>query len=855
MSVQHPAVHGPVTLANCADEPIRLPGSVQQHGFYLVVDHSETRVVVASENAATYLGVPQRLLLGTPLATLLPREIVQALEHFRSGSQPEQVTNYLGSFLIKGELFSVVTHCLGSRRVLELEKQEKLVGAEMMNGVITNFVGLLSKLRNSAELCDAVTKQVAELTGFDRVMLYQFDETGAGTVLAEVNNGNLPSYLGLRFPGTDIPQQARELYVLNTVRIILDANYEPSHLLSIDGEDARTIDLSLATLRSVSPIHLQYMRNMGTLSSMSLSIVVDGKLWGLISGHHAKPHHVPYLIRSACDLLSKLAGTQLSSYQTSERLSRAVELHRVQRGLLTQIAADQNYIATLEREADTLKRVTDADSVVLWLGDHYVDLGRTPEQQDLVRIVEWLDGRDELVFATSSLRNELPWADEIREIASGMIAVRISDINSRYLIWFRREVIETVKWAGADSGETDKRKLLTPRRSFEVWKETVRGQSRKWSDVEVQSATGFRSALVTVSLRAAEEKAMLNEARFQQLTQTLPTLIFTTDGEGELVYTNNRWREAGLKTTGMWFEHGNVHEDDVARCRVAWKHALATGAEMKEEVRLHQNGHTCWNFIHAVPFRVRGLEFAGWVGSCVDLTEQRERESKMRMTEKLALSGRMTSVIAHEINNPLASITNLMYLLRLETTDSEAAGEYISMAENELHRISGITKQTLRWNRENSDTPEPIAMQDVADDIERLMQGKIRNRQVRLHIDVEDTTVFGSRGQIRQVIANLIANAVEATRVGGNAWFTARNEGDEAVIQVKDDGIGMDDGIKQQLFKPFYTTKGDLGNGLGLYISQEVVEKHGGTIHVQSEVNKGTVVTVRLPSVTEVANA
>lgn len=847
MSEQQLPHFGPVTLANCADEPIRVPGSIQQHGFYLVVDHSESSIVVASENASDYLGVPLRLILGARIDTLLPREIVQALEHFRSSNQPVQVTNYLGSFLIKGELFSVVTHCLDSRRVLELERQEKLVGAEMMNGVITNFVGLLSKLRTSAELCEAITQQIAQLTGFDRIMLYQFDESGAGTVLAEENNGNLPSYLDLRFPGSDIPPQARELYLLNTVRIIPDANYTPSPLVSFDGEDARSIDLSLATLRSVSPIHLQYMRNMGTISSMSLSIVVDGKLWGLISGHHATVHRVPYLIRSACDMLAKLVGTQISAFETSERLSRAVELHGVQRGLLTHIAVEKNYVATLERENKTLMQVTDADGVAIWLGDRCVGGGYVPHENEVRRIVQWLDERESGIFHSSALAEDIPWTESIRSNASGLIAIRISDVNSRYILWFRQEVVETVKWAGASTHDATGGKSLHPRTSFGEWKETVQGQSHKWTEAEIQSAADFRSALLTVGLRAAEEEAILNEARFQQLTQTLPTLIFTTDQKGSIVYTNGRWRDAGLSTSGLWFENGNVHDDDVERCRASWELACAAGAEMKEEVRLCQNGHTRWNVVHAVPFNVRGILYSGWVASCTDLTEQREREANMRMTEKLALSGRMTSVIAHEINNPLESITNLMYLLRSETGGSHAADEYISMAESELHRISGITKQTLRWNRETSDDRETIGMQELADDVLRLFQGKIRNRQVKVHVDVDGTHVFGSRGHLRQVIANLTANAVEAARVGGNAWIKAHEESGWTIIEIKDDGIGIDPASMAQLFKPFYSTKGDLGNGLGLYISHEIVEKHNGTIKVTSEEGKGTTVTVRLP--------
>jgi light-regulated signal transduction histidine kinase (bacteriophytochrome) len=277
------------TEFRCEDEPIHLPGAVQQHGFLLVTDGDFDKVVIASENAERFVGTPVRLLLGAPLEAILGRELLSVLRSVRLSHDAENggLVTYLGSFRLHGEFFSVLTHCAGSHRVLEFELQDRLVGPEMMNSVITNFVGALSRMRNVDELCEGLVQQISDLTGFDRVLLYSFDEEGHGTVLAEANNGKLPSYLGLRFPATDIPQQARDLYLLNTVRIIPNAAYVPSRLRGLAHVDAPQLDLSLSQLRSVSPVHLEYMRNMGTMSSMSVSLVTEGRLWGLVSGHRA----------------------------------------------------------------------------------------------------------------------------------------------------------------------------------------------------------------------------------------------------------------------------------------------------------------------------------------------------------------------------------------------------------------------------------------------------------------------------------------------------------------------------------------------------------------------------------------
>ncbi|MBE7182162.1 MAG: GAF domain-containing protein, partial [Terriglobus roseus] len=572
-------------------------------------------------------------------------------------------------------------------------------------------------LKTRQELCQAFTDQFAALTGFDRALLYCFDDEGHGTVLTEANSGRLPSYLDLRFPATDIPAQARALYLLNTVRIIPDANYTPSPVMRLaertgalgkELQDFPDLDLSLSVLRSVSPVHLEYMRNMGTMSSMSVSIVVDGKLWGLVSGHHAEPRTVPYLVRSACDMLSKMVGTQLNALRTAERLYTLVDFHAVQRELLTQIAAEFDYIAALATRMDRLMQVTQATGVVFWDAGTVFTGGRVPSQQVLAEIVSWLDAKGEFEsYMTRTLGAELPESAPAAAEASGLLAIRLSELSQRYILWFKSEVLETVTWAGEPVKRVDANERLHPRVSFGQWQETFRGQSARWTEVEKESAEQFRSALVTIGLQRAEEEAELSSARFLQLTHNLPTKVFTCDDKGRLTYVNRRWRQDGMTETGIWFGEGRLFPEDEARVRALWDSTVAEDCDVLEaEVRVQGSDGDRWNLVRVTPFRREGKRPAGWVGFLLDLTERREREDALRIAEKLALSGRMTSVIAHEINNPLESITNLMYLLRMEAGDSGHASEYIGMAEAELERISGITKQTLRWNREDRSNEE-----------------------------------------------------------------------------------------------------------------------------------------------------
>jgi light-regulated signal transduction histidine kinase (bacteriophytochrome) len=834
----------------CEDEPIRIPGSIQRHGFLLLLDERAKRVVGASENVEEMLGVPWKLIVGTPVETILEREVLAALRAPGLDEEQPGTVTYLGSFPVRHELYSVVTHRTGSRRALEFECIDRLVRPELMNVVITNFVGQLSKLRTEDELCRAITKQVLDLTGVNRVLLYSFNEAGHGTVLAEESDGTLPSYLGLRFPDGDIPKQARELYLLNTVRLIPNSTYIPSPLRTLSSEEGTPVDLSMAILRSVSPIHLEYMRNMGTAASMSISIVCEGRLWGLISCHHATPRSVPFLVRSACDLLTKLVGTLLTGLRTTDRLVKMVHFHAVQRRILTQMAAENDYVAAMRAQMTSMAEVTDAAGVVLIVDGVCEVAGETPALADVLRLADWMNQVPDMeLYQSRELGVELGWADAIRGVASGMLAIRISNVKQSYVIWFRPELVRAVSWAGEPGSPSREKRGLEPRTSFDAWKVLVRGQSEPWSDMEIESAREFRAAVMTINLKRAEEAVQLSESRFKQLTHALPNLVWTANDDGLLSYVNERWRDQGLGDEGRWFEGGRVVEEDLGRCVELWDEAIRQGKAFEAEVRLccGPDHAKRWNLVRAAPFlRANGMR-AGWVGTCTDLTDRYERELALKLTEKLALTGRMTSVIAHEINNPLEAITNLLYLLRDEVDGKGPAKSYIAMAESELQRISGITKQTLRWSRDGIQKAEHGTAALLFNDVLKLLAGKIRNREVSVRVSGNDTPVFGVITQLQQVLANLVSNAVDAVPLGGRVWLSAGPSGSGVEIEVADEGSGMNEETLRKIFQPFYSTKGDLGNGLGLYISQEIVERHRGQLTVTSDVGLGTRVRIQLP--------
>ncbi|HEV2576806.1 MAG TPA: ATP-binding protein [Acidobacteriaceae bacterium] len=510
-----------VDLTNCDREPIRVPGSIQAHGFLLgltLVDDHPPQVIVASENASAFLHRPISQILGARLEELLPSKSSSLFDGrtLRQAANPGSA-QFLGTVCLPGDAnsedeFEVVGYGASGMQVLEFERANGSISQAELNTVIARFASTLEQPQSASDLCESITVQIRQLTGFDRVMLYQFDEEGHGTVLAEDRNDRLPSYLGLRFPASDIPRQARELYLLNRVRIIPDVEYLPSPLIAAEGRiEPTSLDLSLSVLRSVSPIHRDYMRNMGTISSMSISIVSQGKLWGLISAHHHEPKSVPYLTRSACDVLTRIMSAQLLALQQASEMAHAIRLKSIHTQLLTYMAAGESYIDGLARHPVELCALTGSQGAAIVVDDRCICLGEAPSEADVLRLSVYLSERlKDDVYATSELSAE---SEEFRPLsprASGVLAISMSQVHRMQIVWFRPEVVQTVNWAGEpEKGHKVIEGVLQihPRHSFSSWKEIVRDKSDAWSAVEIESAREFRKAVLEIVLRKAEELA------------------------------------------------------------------------------------------------------------------------------------------------------------------------------------------------------------------------------------------------------------------------------------------------------------------------------------------------------------
>jgi light-regulated signal transduction histidine kinase (bacteriophytochrome) len=522
--VKAPAPVSPGDLTACEQEPIHIPGSIQPHGVLLALARPGLVAVHASANLERTLGVPVAEALGRSLAAISPA-LHAALQEDLEGNSREEGARYLRTVAIPGpegeRTFDAVAHVSGGLLVLELEEvaSGESVSLDALYPTMRGFVQQLQNAAGVEALCRVAAEDVRRITGFDRVLVYRFDEHWNGTVIAEDRNEVLPSYFDLRFPASDIPAQARELYRRNRLRIIPDADYVPVAVVpTLHPETRQALDLSYSVLRSVSPVHLEYMRNMGTMASMSISILREGELWGLISCHNREARRVPLRVRNACDFLTQIFSLQLAARERAAEAEELMRLGSVRSQLLGFMAEEERFIQGLVRHPAQLLDLAGADGVAIVSGEHCRLLGTTPTEAQVRRLFEWLAGSHrEDVFATEALALHVPEAEAFGDRASGLLAISISKMNPSYVLWFRPEVIHTVKWGGdpqkpvrETGGTPDAPVRLHPRKSFEIWKETVRGRSLPWKPAEIQTVKELRNAIVGIVLRRAEELAALS---------------------------------------------------------------------------------------------------------------------------------------------------------------------------------------------------------------------------------------------------------------------------------------------------------------------------------------------------------
>lgn len=496
-----------VNLTNCDREPIHVLGTVQPFGFLIALT-ADWLVSRVSANSAAFIGLSPDDLLGKPISSLFDGEAIHTLRNRITLLRgPDSVERIFSLTLMPGGTpFDVAVHFSGQLVVIEAEpaSADEMEASSTVRSMVARLGqadGMTAFLRDGA-------RQVRALTGFDRVMVYRFADGGDGEVVAEALRPGIDSFFGLHYPASDIPVQARALYLRNIFRVIADVQAVPVPVVPALDPTGAPLDMSLCLTRAVSPIHIEYLRNMGVGASLSISIIVEGRLWGLFACHHYVPRLPTFAQRSAAELFGQIFSMMLESRERAETAAYEGKARQVADRLMSAVAQDHDLLSNARWLGDIIFDTIPADGVGVYIDGQISFSGLTPDKAAFAAIVSMLNRvAASQVYTTDTLSRVLPEAAAYADRAAGLLAIPLSRRPRDYVVLFRAEQLRAVRWAGQQDKHIEygpNGPRLTPRKSFEEWSELVKGTALPFAPAQLRVAEALRTALLEVVLRLSD---------------------------------------------------------------------------------------------------------------------------------------------------------------------------------------------------------------------------------------------------------------------------------------------------------------------------------------------------------------
>ncbi|MBD0393768.1 MAG: GAF domain-containing protein, partial [Microcoleus sp. C1-bin4] len=634
----------------------------------------------------------------------------------------------------------------------------------------------------------------------------------------------LSPFLGLNYPSSDIPKQARQLYSLNWLRLIPDINYKPVPIVSAkNAVTTQPRDLSFSVLRSVSPIHIEYLQNMGVAASMSISLIKDKELWGLIACHNYTPKYLNYELRAACEFIGQVMSLELQSKEGNEDYDYKLHLKSLQTKIFEDISTSENLSQVLVKCQHNLLEAVNAQGAAIVFGDNCYRVGQTPEGESLKYLTQWVQEHlKQEIFYTDSLAKCYPEAEEFKDTASGCLAIAISPTQKIYVLWFRPEVIKTVNWAGNPNKplqtDEDGNYRLSPRKSFELWKENVRYKSLPWKQCEIDAALELRKAMINIVLCQIDKLEKLNRALEESVAR-------------------EREKTAHLKTAMSELKRAQTQLVQSERMSSLGQLVSAVAYEVTNPI----------NFIHG------NLIYAN--------------EYSQKMIDLLQLYEQHYPSASPEIQAQIEAV-ELEFIV-------EDLPKLLGSMKVGANRIREIVQSLRNFSRIDEADIKPVDIHDGLDSALLILSNRLKPKPDRpaIHLIKE----YGSLPlvecyavQINQVFMNVLTNAIDAledafvnnnlsshggdkeepVKCGQIRIVTEICPGEKSVaVRIEDNGWGMTQTVRQKIFEPFFTTKPmGKGAGIGLTISHEiVVEQHGGKLTCISAPGEGTELIIEIP--------
>ncbi len=673
---------GEADLSNCEREQIHFAGSIQPHGVLLHVREPDLTIVQASTNAGALLGLGESLI-GRSLEDLdgdIARQF-RLYEHEALHSTPIAMRCTVGG---SGVEYDGLAHRPPEGGlIIELEPASAALD---LSRTVADALEKIVDCPSLRVLCDETAKIFKSIAGYDRVMVYRFDEDGHGEVFSEEREPRLEAFLGNRYPASDIPQMARRLYVRNRVRVLVDVAYEPvalhPRLSPLTGQE---LDMSLCALRSMSPIHIQYLKNMGVGATLVVSLVVGGKLWGLVSCHHYQPRFMQFEIRSACELLAEAVATRIAALESFLQSQAELSVRRLEQRMIESISSKGDWRGALFDSPTALLQPLGASGAALLFDGQILTAGEVPGTRELRELGLWLDAQPRSpATATASLGIDAPEFAPLTQVASGLLAAPISNSPGEYLLWFRPERVRTVTWGGNPFKPVvigDDPRDLSPRRSFSQWHQLMEGSSEPWTAADLAAASLIGSTVADVVLQFRSVQMLilqdqLNEVRRQVRVSEQPVVI--ADETGRILLTNEAFEQLmpSAHVQLEWLDDLAGLFAEPAEVRRRLSGLVAHRRTWRGEVYLQgQRAEAQPLLVRADPVYAAADRVRGFVLLLTDNTEQKAAASARRrfqagiIERHRLVSGQIGSNTDPIYHNLMSAVVENAQLAALEITD------------------------------------------------------------------------------------------------------------------------------------------------------------------------------------------
>lgn len=935
-------------LDECAREPIHRLGFIQPHGALLAYNRSTSRVEFASENLGRLLGLDPHECLGKKLVEALPSVLIEQLyelldvslfisctnsESNRAASSTTEIhaAAKVGRTLLKSlrgdqeiavdpvmasrqiviserrDVVDVFAFNSGTHRVLEfifLQQYNDTARIDLM-ALLDDFVdssnGVLNIYRIARSLVDVVRRAV----GFDRVLLYRFEDDWSGEVIAEDRSPEVSSYIGLRFPASDIPQQARALYERNPFRGIGDVYAPNVPILSASSGDRSSsagsdLDLSFSMLRSVSPVHIEYLKNMGVVSSVSVSVLVDGKLWGLISLHNLSPrmiswHERLFLVELARRFEARLAAARISE-QTQIELKVASIIERIREGL-----TESGRILSLLVESQLrVPQLFECDGFAVVADREVIAFGEAPAPDSVLQIIEQMKGEGRIEFLGERKKGVAAATSMVdllvgtTESVAGALVGFVSVAPLVAIVVFRREMVSEVHWGGNPNKAAQfcsSKGRLEPRRSFELWKEVHKGRCKPWENQDFLIMVGLLEAL-DVAVAPSKQGAVAEfQEEFRQFLNVLASSGALRDLLSEYVsrdpvvcICNRRSKSADnsnvvsvipsatfchmFRIDGYELEQ----EPDKTLRQIGVPTEILTDSAGWTAIEVWSPGYGNMSLevkrigllqvvTSGESLAIAGLRFQ-------DKTREHGLETALSSIHDEAELARVTrfnilSNMSHELRTPLNVMLGFAQILAMEKDGplgSPSYRKYLGEILRAGKHLTDLIDQALDFAKVESghyaliedeiDIREPL--RDAFTWINEMADAK--GVKFDLVLPQQECKFRGEAKAIRQIALNLLHNAVKFTPPQGVISLTlSRLKPGGFAVNVTDSGVGIDPALLPYIFRPFVQADRSRarrikGTGIGLSVVKALVELHGGTISVESTEGHGSTFTVIFPS-------